>query len=200
MVEPLQDQNQLLYEISQGDEVAFRRIVLHYKDVVYSAGMRMTGSSHLAEDILQETFLKVWLQRKILPEIENFGGWLYRIARNQIVNSLKKLSVEAGLSSQLKSQPATELHLPSHALEQKEIEKIIDTAVRHLPQKQMHVYILVKVIGLTREEAAAKLKVSPETIKSNLDHAMRFVRNFCLKNLDETFMSGSLVLLFSYFF
>ncbi len=178
-------ENELLQSIAKGDESAFREIVIHYQDVIYSVAFRLTRDRAMAEDILQDTFMKVWLKKEMLPSIDNFGGWIYRIAHNQIMNALKKISIEKKVNNSLRSIEAFEQRLSFERVELKDIELIIDKAVQNLPEKQEQAYRLIKVKGLSREEASRILGVSPETVKSNLDHAMRFIRAFCMKRLDH---------------
>ncbi|HSC38527.1 MAG TPA: sigma factor-like helix-turn-helix DNA-binding protein, partial [Chitinophagaceae bacterium] len=71
-----------------------------------------------------------------------------------------------------------------HSLLEKQYESILRAAVGHLPEKQRQTYRLIKQQGLKREEAARELAVSPETVKYNLEQAMRSIRAYCLAQLD----------------
>jgi len=65
----------------------------------------------------------------------------------------------------------------------KEYSEILHRAVKQLPNKQKQTYLLIKEEGLKREQVAAHLKVSQETVKSNLDEAMKNIRAYCLSRL-----------------
>lgn len=174
----------LLQKIAENDEFSFSTIFDHYRPVIYTLALRYTGAAWLAEEVVQDTFLKVWLRRSTLPEIENFGGWLYTIAQGLTINAAKK----AGREQLNLKEWAQQYNLPEAAptVEETEYYGILKEAVDRLPQRQQQVYKLIKQEGLKRGEAAERLQVSEETIKSNLDHAMRSIRAWCIARMDRS--------------
>ena len=73
------DTKELLHRIAEGDQQAFTRIVEEYRKNIYTTALRLLHSTVLAEETLQDIFLKVWLQRKDLVTIDNFPAWLNNI-------------------------------------------------------------------------------------------------------------------------
>lgn len=195
----LHNERFLLQRVAEGDEDAFRTLVHHYQPVIYFTAIRMTGIQEMAEDIVQDAFLKVWLNRASLPEKENFGGWLYRVAENLVLNAFTRLNHEKKYTRYIQEAASLQYSVPEHAIEQKELENILHKAISKLPPRQLQAYHLVKEQGKTRTEAAHLMQVHPETIKSNLEHAMRFIRAYCLREL-EKWPGELLQLLFFIFF
>lgn len=181
----LHNEPELLQRVAEGDEKAFRKLFERYQSYINALAIRMTGSEAMAEDILQDTFLKVWINRETLPGKDNFGGWLYRLSINIILNALVKLKHQKKYNQYFQREEATLYILPGQADEQKELEMILQEAVDQLPPKQKQAYTLVKIKRMTHKEAASELQVHSETIKSNLDHALRFIRAYCLKQLEK---------------
>lgn len=72
------------------DEASFRRFYDRYRPKIYTVALKLLGEKTLAEDVVQDTFLKVWINRESLPTIENVEAWLHRIAKNVILNMMKK--------------------------------------------------------------------------------------------------------------
>ncbi len=70
-----------------GDATAFAALFRSYKDKLYGFLLRATGSPEMAEDIVQDIFLRLWKNREKLPEIGQFGAYIYQMARNQVINS-----------------------------------------------------------------------------------------------------------------
>lgn len=70
-------------------------------------------------------------------------------------------------------------------MQEKEFKNILDQAIVRLPEKQQATYRLIKEQNLKRDQAAAELNVSPETVKWNLDQAMRSIRAYCLAHLKD---------------
>ncbi len=156
----------------------------HYP-VCYQAAMKVLRDPSQAKDIVQEVFLKVWLRRATLPSVENFGGWLRTVTVHRLYDYIARLRREKGHLDQWMG----ELHLPQAAempvREEIPFERLIEQAVSKLPGKQKEAFILIKKEGRSREEAARIQGVSTETIKTNLERAMRSIRAYCLVKLDE---------------
>ncbi len=181
------NEKELIFRIAEGDEDAFRQVFDHYRSNIYTTILRLTGDAWLAEELMQDTFLKAWLKRSELPALDNFGGWLYTIGERLTLNALRNAERMANQTQdwelQLREISVTE---GSRTLEEKEFEELLHSAITRLPERQQQTYRLVRQLGLRREEAARQLGVSPETVKSNLEQAMRSIRAFCLARMDIT--------------
>lgn len=182
---PLHNEKDLLRRVAAGDEYAFTVLFDHYRSNVYTTALYMTGQEWQAEEILQDTFLKVWLKRTSLKEILNFGGWLYTIAERLTLNAIlfhKRIQeksqqyILAGVNCSREN--------PDQVLLEKQYEGILRHAIISLPEKQRQAYHFIKVRGMKRDEAAQQLRVSPETVKSNLDQAMKNIRAYCLARIE----------------
>ena len=86
----------LLAGISTGDEVAFRCLFDRYRGRIYTYALRLSENTSLADEVVQDVFLKVWLKRTDLPGVENFNAWLYAIARNRMFDMMKQQARSAG--------------------------------------------------------------------------------------------------------
>jgi RNA polymerase sigma factor (sigma-70 family) len=193
----IHNENELLLKVAADCETSFRLIFTYYQPIIYTAALRITGNSSLSEDILQDTFLKVWLKRSSLPGIKNFSGWLFTIAQNVMYDAIRASAKQRIIFRRMISEMTKIDSADTESLVQEEnLENILREAVDRLPLKQRQTYTLIKVKLLTREHAAQILQVSPETVKSNLDHAMRSIRAFCLKTVE----AGPPVIIFYLFF
>src|SRR6478735_11143470 len=86
------NEKELLALIAKGDEIAFSKLFFQFKDRIYSIAFKLTKSTIAAEEIVQEVFLKIWLKRASLTEIENFSAYLFIIARNDVYKGLKQIA------------------------------------------------------------------------------------------------------------
>lgn len=182
--EKIYDENEILILVSQGDELAFAKLFVHHQNKIYGVALKLTRSTILAEEIVEDVFLKIWMKRSDLQEIQNFSAYLFTITRNQVYNSLKQIAkgyktVELSDDYQIMTSKKTEDYLGD-----KEYTLILHEAVTRLPKQQKEVYRLIKERGLKREEAATFLKLKPETIKFHLAEAMKSIRSFCTLYLD----------------
>ncbi len=177
------DEGEWIRRISEGSEESFSRLFDYYRPNIYTTALRIIGDYTLAEEVVQDTFLKVWLKRETLPEIQNFSSWLYTIAQNYTFSALRKLKRERDRSGLLKKEPAIGF-AAMNIIDEKENARVLHQAINRLPGKQQLTYRLMRERGLRREEVAEILHVSPETVKTNLELATRSVRAFCLAHLD----------------
>lgn len=177
---------ELLAKVHEGDESAFAMLFDLYRPKIYTTAMRITKDEWVAEEILQDTFLKIWMVRETLVKVVNFEAWLYTVARNITYNALKRTEREKNNFSRLVQDSIT-LFYPEadYQVQDKEFQKILAQAIDRLPAKQKATYQLIKGQNLKREQAAEQLNVSPETIKWNLDQAMRSVRAYCMLQLKD---------------
>lgn len=176
----------LLQKVAAGDEYAFAQLFDLYRPNIYATALRLTGEVFIAEEIAQDAFLKVWLNRLALPDIVNFDGWLYTIAKNLTFNAIKGLQQEKKKRLEMVRESLT-AHYPQtdHLVQEKQFNAILEQAIARLPPKQKQTYLLIKKQEMKREEVAAELQVSAETVKWNLEQAMKSIRAFCLVHLDE---------------
>src|SRR6185503_2560959 len=89
---PLPDETDLLARVAEGNDRAFETIFHHYRPKIYSSAYQLFGNIQMADELVQEVFLKVWLNRDKLPHILKFDSWLFIIARNQVFDMLKLLA------------------------------------------------------------------------------------------------------------
>lgn len=173
----LPNEHELLGLIARGDEQAFRILFDHYRDKLYSYALRLTRNEELSEDIVLDAFLKIWINRTQLTNVDHFDSYLYSVIRNQALNTLKRMAHEAGIIKEL-SRTRTELH---HSTEEtiiyNEGENLLQKAINRLPPQQKQVYILSRNAGLKYDEIASELKLSRNTVKAHLKKAMSTLRS-----------------------
>ena len=190
------DEKNLLSSISRGDPNAFRKLLESYHYIPFRTAVKLLNDNSLAEDIVQEAFLKVWLHRLTLTEIDSFGAWLRTITTNIIYDYLRKSKLQESHTGKWYQ----DLHLYPLAIkpginEETYFDELIAEAVSRLPPKQKEVFVLIKKQGYTREEAAAMMQVSVETIKTHLERAMKSIRVYCISKMDAASVAVAILTL-----
>lgn len=173
----------LIQLVLAGNQQAFAALVKKYRSNIFTTALQLLHNRHLAEEVLQDVFLKVWLQRSSLTEIDNFPAWLNTVARNTIYSAFKRAMKEKILPVEDLENSLDAGYNTADPLLEKEYTQLLHTAISRLPERQQQTYRLIKLQGLKRNEAAAILGISPETVKYNLDEASRKVRAYCLAQL-----------------
>jgi RNA polymerase sigma-70 factor (family 1) len=182
----------LLKLIALGDEVAFTSLFNSYRNKIYSIAFELTESSSVAEEIVQDVFLKIWTKRASMGEITHFQAYLFTTARNYVFTALKRIARKQALEAKAAGNTPLFYLDTENRLLHKEYAMILQEAVDRLPARQRQVYQLIREKEYKREEVAAMLRLSPETVKTHLAQAMRNIRAYCLARLD---ISIALILL-----
>jgi len=177
----LENEKDLLATAASGDEAAFEVIFEGYRHAVYSYGMYLLRDAALADDLVQDVFLKIWLNRLKLNEVDSFRNWLFIVVKHVIFDLLKAQLRE---QTAIRSLPVTDL---SRETEQSilsgEYDSLVHEAFDHLTPQQQLVYQLSRQQGMDTNEIAVKLKISPNTVKTHLVHALRSIRKFVQPHL-----------------
>lgn len=177
---------ELMERCSNGDMVAFELIMLRYKDAIFNFTYHFLADYHRAEDISQETFLRVLKNSGKYKSRDRFKTWLYRIAANLCKNELrntkrhKTLSLEdsaleiENLSSYIYSSP-------DKSYEKKEISRLVKRLIEALPEDQRMAIVMREYQDLSYEEIASVLKCSLGAVKSKIHRARQNIKEMFTK-------------------
>ncbi len=178
--------------MAKGDENAFAQLFKTHYNLLGSFIMRITVSELLTQEIVQDVFLKIWVNRIALAEIDCFKAYLLVVSRNHTLNCLKQIARE---NNRKKEWVNSVLRNASNDVEEMDtIDRgsLIDEAVTLLPPQQKKVYTLSRRDGLKQQEIARELNISLETVKKHMVLALRFLKYHIRTNI-------SLFLLFMFF-
>lgn len=168
------DDEALLERARRGDRGAFTTLVARHQDGLYTMALRLLGRPEDAADVVQETFLRCYVNLPVLRGV-SVRGWLYRVAcnaardvhRRQVRRPTSPLDDPEGKIIDL-PDPATG---PDATAEARERAAVIREAILRLPDEYRHAVVLRDVNDLSYEEIAAALRVPLGTVKSRLSRA-----------------------------
>lgn len=184
----LNNTQSLLQRVAAGDEQAFRVFFHEYSNNIYTVAFMLTKSAVMAEDMVQEIFLKLWLNRTALPEVTNIRGYIFIHARNHIFNELRKKSSDPRFIEELTDYLGEVRDTPEHQLLEKEGRELLQAAVRNLPTQQQLVYQLSRDENLTQEEIAHRLGISKHTVRNHMAQALQNIRQYLESNASEVLL------------
>jgi len=185
----------LLLLASQANEGAFTSLFHMYKHKLYAYILRLTESEMLAEDIVQDVFMKLWHDHSSLSSIDNFGSYLFRMSKNQVINHFKRMAHETLIMAEIFNQKPAGHNETQDIISLKDVEKVLGEILEKLPPQQKAVYHLSREEGRTHDEIADLLKISPNTVKNHMVQAMSTVRTQLRKHAD-TMLILSMVITF----
>lgn len=187
-------EKQLFQSIASGSEAAFTELFHLYTPRLYPFVRRLTRSDEQAKEMVQETFLQLWINREQLREVENPTAWIYRIASNLSLNWLRneanrrRLIEENIINSTVQETNIAEA-------ETRQLQGIISKAVEALPEKRRLIYRMSREEGLSHQQIANKLQLSVQTVKNQLGISLQFIQEFIHKETGLSLLT--LVLLFT---
>lgn len=135
----------------------------------------------LAEDIVQDVFLKLWNEHESLTGIENFGNYIFRMSKNHAINHFRRMAHETLIISEMFQADPTHNQTEDFIALQ-ETEKILAEIIDKLPAQQKAIYHLSRHEGRSHEEIAALLKISPHTVRNHIVQAMSTIRTHLIRH------------------
>jgi RNA polymerase sigma-70 factor (family 1) len=172
------EQSKLIALLSEDSEYAFQLLYDRYRNKIYKLSLRFLKSSIIAQEVVQDVFLKLWFSRKSIDADKPLEAWLFTIAKNALINRFKKLANEwNALNKYKRSQNFSNDGADSKILTS-ELEELLQQAISQLPEKQKLIYQFARIQGFSYHEIADKFKISPLTVKTHLARASESIRLF----------------------
>jgi RNA polymerase sigma-70 factor (ECF subfamily) len=168
--------------VGRGDQSAYRVLVDRYLASISRFALRLLGDAGEAEEVAQETFLRLWTEAVNFEPRAQPKTWLYRIARNQCIDRLRKRRTH-GSETDVSETGASE-DRPSLLFARKQTAERVERALSALPERQRAALTLVHYEGLSGTEAGEVLDVSVEALESLLSRGRRALRE-SLRELED---------------
>jgi RNA polymerase sigma-70 factor (ECF subfamily) len=168
----------LITGLKSGSYEDFDKLYAIYSDMLYGFVLNLTKSSLEAEDILQETFLRVWQTRTNISVEKSFKSYLYTIARNLIVdsfrNQMKSVAFEEYICSEAYQSYTDDC--VNKDIDFNEFLEKFEKAKKKLTPRQLQIFELSRERGLSISAIAEKLNLSEKTVKNQLSLTMKTLR------------------------
>jgi RNA polymerase sigma-70 factor (ECF subfamily) len=175
----LADEKLLLERMALGDERAFSVLYERYWKKVFSYLHRLTKSRETAEELLSEIFTRLWANRASAAGIGNLDAFLSKITYNRAVDffrfAAKEKKIQTLIALELNRHP---YQANDGYLLDKEYKALLRQAIHQLPPQRKLVFTLSREQGLTHEEIARRLHMSPLTVKKTMSNAIKSIRGF----------------------
>jgi len=184
-------EQELIAKAQAGDRQALAELVKEYENTIYNFAFKICRDREKAEHVMQETFFSM------VKSISQFSGksklstWLYTVtsnhclmlARSEKKNRATEFEEENNFTNSIANNEWQ--YTPSDAIENNELKKILDKAIKKLPEDYRIVFMLRDVEGLSTKETAEIMKLSIPAVKSRLHRARAFLRNELNKTFSE---------------
>ena len=172
------NEHELIAQLRQGHEPAFRWLVENYRNRVFHTALSIVQDSREAEDVAQETFIQVFESIGSFREEASLSTWIYRIATRKSLDKLRRQKTRRQLHKLLpwwmpeeKRSSGENFYHPGVDAENKEKAAVLFKAIAGLPEKQRVAFTLIKVRGMSYEEACAILQQQVKAVESLITRA-----------------------------
>jgi RNA polymerase sigma-70 factor (ECF subfamily) len=160
--------------VQKGDQIAFRKIVEKYQNSLLNFFYYMNASRQESEDLVQETFLKVYLYREKYSPTAKLSTFLFRVARNTGIDYIrKKKAIPMSFEGDLLESPDSN----SHSASENDWQGALEKALHRLPEKLRTVVVMSYFEDLKQQEIADILEVPLGTVKSRMSFAMKQLKD-----------------------
>lgn len=180
----LTTETELIAQLKQGDEAAFKSIVEQWQDMVYNTILGIVQNETEAEDLSQDVFIKVYESISSFKGESKFSTWLYRIATTKALDHLrsKKRKKRLGYllpifgNESIDEPGVLDFNHPGVAVDQKERSAILFRAIKKLPENQKAAYVLNKLEGRNYKEVSEIMDTTVSAVESLLSRANQNLR------------------------
>lgn len=171
---------QLMLDYAQGNSRAFERLYGRHKGGLFRYFRRQCASAAIAEELFQDTWLKVVGARHRYKPTAKFTTWLYTLAHNRLIDHYRVSSRGVPMSysddDPLDTVPGPQSQNPIHKADvQQQTDRLL-AAIDELPEAQREAFLMREEVGMSVEEIANATKVNRETAKSRLRYAVAKLR------------------------
>lgn len=157
-------------------EISFRNDVLPLKDKLFRLALRITLNREEAEDIVQDTLIKVWNSRNKWQQLDSIEAYSLTIARNLSLDRIKKMENQNGSLEDEKTERLDATSNPSERMIQKDKLDIVKRMIDELPEKQRSCIQLRDIEGKAYKDIALILGITEEQVKINIFRARQTIK------------------------
>ena len=169
------DDRELIERVRRGEREAFDSAFRAYYALLVGTAESIVRSRAVAEELVQDVMLALWMKRETLTVDDSLRAYLYRATRNRALNHVRHERVHlrtTPLFAEASSVPPT----GPTALADAEISAALSVAMNHLPDRCREVFELSRAQHLTYSEIATTLGISVKTVEAQMGKALRILR------------------------
>ena len=184
------EEGKLINLLQENSEYAFQLIYDKHRNRIYTTAIKFLKSPIIAQDVVQDVFLKLWFERKSIDPSKPLEAWLFTVAKNNILNKLRKIANEWKAIDLLADKNHFIENTTENMVGEAEFKRDLALAISKLPEQQKSVFHLSRFENLTYLQISQKLGLSPLTVKTHLSRALYSIkRQFESKGIKFIFLA-----------
>jgi RNA polymerase sigma-70 factor (ECF subfamily) len=167
----------LIRELQRGNAKAFEELYFRYHARLYNFCNRIIRNTQEAEGLVQEIFITIWENREKLDENKSFSGFIFKIARNKIINRIKQKLIHQVHRKYISDKDQNNVDLRTE-IESREMMVLIQKSIDTLPEQTKEIFSFSRNDGMTYKEIAQKLNISENVVDHEIRKALQKIREY----------------------
>jgi RNA polymerase sigma-70 factor (family 1) len=188
------EEARIITMLAEDSEYAFQLLYDRHRKRIYQTALRYLKSPLLAQEVVQDVFLKLWFNRRNLKTDLPVEAWLYTITKNILLNRIKRIANEWKAIKGVSQVSEKFVDNIENNFQSAQYNQLLQKAIALLPEQQQKVFTLARYEQLTYQQIGMELNISPLTVKTHMSRALDSIRSFFADH-GITFSAGILFLL-----
>ncbi|MBS1563408.1 MAG: RNA polymerase sigma-70 factor, partial [Bacteroidetes bacterium] len=161
-----------------GDHQAFTQLYTMYLGNLHRYVSLFFADKAAADEIVQDIFIRIWEKRESLSAVQSFRQYLFRAAKNHLLNSIRNEQIRQRVLGSLAQQSQSHAADTQNQVDYRAYALVVEKAIRRLPPKRKRIFQLSVKEGYSLDEIAALLRIGKPVVKKQLYAAYDFVRDW----------------------
>jgi RNA polymerase sigma-70 factor (ECF subfamily) len=184
----LENSDSLLFaHISNGNKAAFDTLFRKYYCQLVRFAISYTNDSSTAEEIVQDTFVKIWENAPRIKITTTVGGYIYNAVKNHCINYIKHITIKKKYEKEQAKKKTEEEFSNEEKVNINLFRQILSQAVNKLPEKCREIFEMAKFDGLSYDEISDYLEISTKTVENQMGIALKKLRENILPYAKEIY-------------
>lgn len=174
-MQPITINKKILETLAEGNQEVFQKLFCMFQPKVHAFALGLIKNMTDADDITQIVFMKLWTNRKKLPDVDNLDSYIFTITKNTVLSFIAQQKIPEFDISTIRETTATDA-TPLDQIEAADLKLLIDMVVEQMPGQRQTVYRLSREKGLSNDEIAQRLNIQKKTVENHLNLALGEIR------------------------
>ena len=176
------DERELIELLKEGDSLSFEILFQKYYVRFYNFCCHLIKAPHAAEDIVQNVFMKVWLNRKNLRPDQSIHNYIYVLTKNEVLNHIRDRKVYYQVEQLIVAEQPFVSMTDEH-IHFRELDERIRKFIAEMPMQRRNVFMLSRLRGMSNKAIAELLGISVKTVDRHMNLALTSLKKEFMKNI-----------------
>lgn len=171
-----QEEYKLLQSLGQGDKKAFSMLYTIYAGKCYQFVSHLSKDEEVAKDIVHDIFVKIWLKREIVSQVDSFSSYLFKMTRNAVMDKFESDAIRARYQQRKMLDFEESALFTEEKISVDELQLLIYEAMEKMPDRRKDIFFLSRIKGLSNTEIAVRLGLNVRTVENHISKALADIR------------------------